>query len=87
MAYADLSRGPPRWAVDTVATLGTFEDGSPTRLEAIPLALDFCRTRLAEPAEAAWVTDRFRRACSALGARVTDRDGVLVVEWEARRTN
>jgi poly-gamma-glutamate synthesis protein (capsule biosynthesis protein) len=162
VAYADLRRGPPRWVLDTVATLGTdvvvvtphwgpnmvaepvpsvrraaealraagatlvaghsahvfhgvsglvlydlgdfiddyvtdpdlrndlglpvtvtFEDGRPARLEAVPLALDFCRTRLAEPAEAAWVTDRFGRACSALGTHITDRHGVLVAEWEA----
>lgn len=59
----------------------TIDDGTPTRLEAIPLALDYCRTRLADPGEADWIAGRFHRACSALGTPVTERDGRLVVEW------
>jgi poly-gamma-glutamate synthesis protein (capsule biosynthesis protein) len=61
----------------------TFDDGAPTRLEALPLALDYCRTRLADPAEAAWSTVRFRRACAAFGTDVTERHGRLVVQWDA----
>jgi len=35
--------------------------------EAVPLALDFCRTRLAEPDEAAPLLERFVRSCGELG--------------------
>jgi poly-gamma-glutamate synthesis protein (capsule biosynthesis protein) len=58
----------------------TIDDGIPTRVEALPLALDYCRTRLADRTEAALITDRFRRACSAFGTDVSRRDGRLVVE-------
>jgi poly-gamma-glutamate synthesis protein (capsule biosynthesis protein) len=63
--------------------LVTFDDrGRLTRLEAIPLALDYCSTRLAAPEEADWIIDRFRRACTAFGTEVEQRGGRLVVEWE-----
>ena len=39
----------------------TFEGGIPTRLEAIPLALEFCHTRLAVANETAWIAKRFAR--------------------------
>ena len=62
--------------------LVTFDDrGRPTRLEAIPLALDYCYTRLAAPTEADWIIGRFRRACTALGTDVEQRGGRLVIEW------
>ncbi len=60
----------------------TIDDGIPTRLEAVPLALDYCFTRLADADEARWITARFRRACAALGTDVTDHEGRLVIEWE-----
>jgi poly-gamma-glutamate synthesis protein (capsule biosynthesis protein) len=59
----------------------TIDDGTPTRLEAVPLALDYCFTRLADASEARWITARFHRACAALGTDVTEHDGRLVVEW------
>ncbi len=62
--------------------LVTFEDGRPLRLEAVPLALDYCQTRLAEREEAAWVTRRFRHACAGFGTEVTEHAGRLVVEWD-----
>jgi poly-gamma-glutamate capsule biosynthesis protein CapA/YwtB (metallophosphatase superfamily) len=43
--------------------------GRPTALEAFPLKLEFCHTRLARDDEAAWILDRFAAACAALGAR------------------
>jgi poly-gamma-glutamate synthesis protein (capsule biosynthesis protein) len=58
----------------------TIDDGTPTRLEAVPLALDYCFTRLAEASEARWITARLKRACAALGTEVTEHDGRLVVE-------
>jgi poly-gamma-glutamate capsule biosynthesis protein CapA/YwtB (metallophosphatase superfamily) len=62
--------------------LVTIDDGAPTRLEAIPLALDHCHTRLAHSAEATWISDRFRRACAALGTEVTERAGRLIIDWD-----
>jgi poly-gamma-glutamate synthesis protein (capsule biosynthesis protein) len=58
-----------------------FVDGVPVRVEAIPIALEFCRTRLADPDERAWITRRFIEACDELGSRAVDQDGRLVVEW------
>jgi poly-gamma-glutamate capsule biosynthesis protein CapA/YwtB (metallophosphatase superfamily) len=57
------------------------DDGTPTRLEAVPLLLEFCYTRLATGNDAAWVRDRFRAACAEFGTTVDERDGRLVVEW------
>jgi len=62
----------------------TFEDGSPAEVEALPLKLDCCRTRLAEGSDAAWIRHRFRAACSRLGTAVDERDGRLVVAWRER---
>jgi poly-gamma-glutamate synthesis protein (capsule biosynthesis protein) len=61
--------------------LVTFDDGQPTRLEVVPLALDYCHTRLATTDEAAAITDRFRRACAALGTEVVESGGRLVINW------
>lgn len=58
-----------------------FDGNTPTRLEAVPLALDYCYTRPADAGEAAWISERFRRACADLGTDVTEHDGRLVVEW------
>lgn len=55
-------------------------DGQAERIEAIPLALELCYTRLADPGEAAWIANRFERACGALGTTVSRRDGRLVIE-------
>jgi poly-gamma-glutamate synthesis protein (capsule biosynthesis protein) len=51
----------------------------PRQLEAVPLVLDFCHTRLARGDEAAWIRRRFQAACAALGTEVSERDGRLVV--------
>jgi poly-gamma-glutamate capsule biosynthesis protein CapA/YwtB (metallophosphatase superfamily) len=53
----------------------------PVRLEAVPLALDFCRTRLAVSEEAAWIRKRFGEACRELGTDVREERGRLVVAW------
>jgi capsule synthesis protein PGA_cap len=57
-------------------------DPWPQRLEAIPLALDFCHTRLAAAGgeEAAWVRGRFRSLCAEFGTKVADHHGRLVIE-------
>src|SRR5690606_9511796 len=56
---------------------------SVTRVEAVPLALDFCRTRLAAPDEADWIARRFRDACAAMGSEVEEVDGRLVIDVAA----
>nr|WP_275403956.1 CapA family protein [Pseudonocardia acidicola] len=65
--------------------LVTVDGHQPVRVEAVPLALDHCHTRLAEPEEAAWITRRFRTACAAFGTEVTERAGRLVVECAGSR--
>jgi poly-gamma-glutamate synthesis protein (capsule biosynthesis protein) len=64
-----------------VLFLITFDEQEPSRLEAIPLKLEFCHTRLADREEAAWIGRRFRTACAALGTEVTEEGGRLVVVW------
>ncbi|HEX6261696.1 MAG TPA: CapA family protein, partial [Actinomycetota bacterium] len=59
--------------------LVTVDETGPGRIEAIPLGLDFCFTRLADPEEAAWIGRRFREACSAFATQVAEEDGRLAV--------
>ncbi len=61
--------------------LVTLDTHGPTRLEAVPLALDYCRTGLASGDDATWVKRRFRRACEELGTEVTEKAGRLVIDW------
>jgi poly-gamma-glutamate capsule biosynthesis protein CapA/YwtB (metallophosphatase superfamily) len=65
--------------------LATLDERGPVDLEAIPLRLDYCYTRLAGGDDAAWVRDRFRSACGALGTEVADSNGRLRVglRWPA----
>ena len=51
----------------------------PARLEAVPLELEFCHTRLAAGEAAAWIRRRFRAASAALGTEVAEDEGRLVV--------
>jgi poly-gamma-glutamate capsule biosynthesis protein CapA/YwtB (metallophosphatase superfamily) len=53
-----------------------------TRLEAVPLKLEYAYTRLAEGADAAWVRRRFRAACAALGTEVSEPAERLVLSWQ-----
>ncbi len=61
--------------------LVTLEEQTPVRLEALPLKLEYCRTRAADGEDAAWIARRFREACSGLGTDVGEEDGRLVVTW------
>jgi poly-gamma-glutamate capsule biosynthesis protein CapA/YwtB (metallophosphatase superfamily) len=62
--------------------LVTLDDRGPVRLEAVPLKLDFCHTRLADSEEAAWIRKRFVEACAAFGTEVSQEDERLVVSWD-----
>jgi poly-gamma-glutamate capsule biosynthesis protein CapA/YwtB (metallophosphatase superfamily) len=59
--------------------LVTLDRGGLRRLEAVPLKLDFCHTRIAEGDDASWIRRRFRAACATLGTEVGEDDGRLVV--------
>jgi poly-gamma-glutamate synthesis protein (capsule biosynthesis protein) len=60
-----------------------LERAEPTRVTAVPIALDYCRTRLAADDEAAWVRARFVAACAAFGTPTRQYGGRLVVELGA----
>lgn len=59
--------------------LVTFGPDGPSRAEAVPLRLDFARTRLAGPADRAWIFERFTAACAEFGTAVTVENDRLVV--------
>jgi poly-gamma-glutamate capsule biosynthesis protein CapA/YwtB (metallophosphatase superfamily) len=61
--------------------LVTLDASGPLRLEALPLKLDFCHTRLAAGEDAAWMRRRFRSACAALDTWVEEAADRLVVSW------
>jgi poly-gamma-glutamate capsule biosynthesis protein CapA/YwtB (metallophosphatase superfamily) len=54
------------------------EDG-PRRVEALPLTLEFCHTRLATGDDARWIARRLRTLCARLGTEVRQEGGRLVV--------
>jgi poly-gamma-glutamate synthesis protein (capsule biosynthesis protein) len=58
----------------------TLAGGRPERLEAVPLKLEHCHTRLAEGDDAASIRRRFRSACARLGTEVEEESGRLVVD-------
>jgi poly-gamma-glutamate capsule biosynthesis protein CapA/YwtB (metallophosphatase superfamily) len=60
--------------------LVTLDERGPHRIEAVPLKLDYCSTRLATRDEAAWIAYRFRTACAAFGTDVSEEDGRLVID-------
>jgi poly-gamma-glutamate synthesis protein (capsule biosynthesis protein) len=60
------------WFVD-------LDGGQLGSVEAVPLKLDYCHTRIAEGDEAAWITRSFIDACGALGTPVREHAGRLVV--------
>jgi poly-gamma-glutamate capsule biosynthesis protein CapA/YwtB (metallophosphatase superfamily) len=58
----------------------TIEGTELSSIEAIPLKLDYCFTRLAEGDDARWIRERFASACAALGTSVEEREGRLVLD-------
>ena len=57
----------------------TLTSGRITQIEAIPLRLDYCHTRLAAGNDAEWVGRRFSLACEKLGTSVeSDQDRLII---------
>jgi poly-gamma-glutamate capsule biosynthesis protein CapA/YwtB (metallophosphatase superfamily) len=61
--------------------LVSFDERGPRELQAVPLKLEYCHTRLATNEEAAWIAHRFRTLCRTFGTDVTDEDGRLVIRY------
>jgi poly-gamma-glutamate synthesis protein (capsule biosynthesis protein) len=59
--------------------LVTIDDHRPRRLEALPLTLGYCHTRLATGDDATWVVRRFRELCARLGTEARHEEGRCVV--------
>ena len=59
--------------------LVTLGRAGPVRIEAVPLKLDYCFTKVATGVEAAAIEHRFRTACKEMDADVATEDGRLVV--------
>jgi poly-gamma-glutamate capsule biosynthesis protein CapA/YwtB (metallophosphatase superfamily) len=80
--FLDDYRVDPRLRNDLgLLFLVTLDARGPTRLEALPLKLEFCHTRLAAGEDAAWMRRRFRAACAALGTTVEEPAGRLIIGW------
>jgi poly-gamma-glutamate synthesis protein (capsule biosynthesis protein) len=62
--------------------LADLDDGGVRRVEALPLKLEHCHTRLADGEDAAWIARRLRHACETLGGTARWVNGQLVVETE-----
>ncbi|MFB4307628.1 CapA family protein [Actinomadura sp. GTD37] len=60
--------------------LVTVDGGGPSRIEAVPLRLDFAHTRCAEGADRAWIIERFSTACRLFGTDVTVERGRVAVD-------
>jgi poly-gamma-glutamate synthesis protein (capsule biosynthesis protein) len=61
----------------------TLDGTGPVRLEALPLKLDYCHTRVAEGEDAARIRRRFVRACGSFGVEVSESRERLIVDWRA----
>ena len=59
--------------------LATLDDGRLSAVEAVPLKLDYCHTRLAVGDDAIWIRRRFGDACAALGTEAVAVDDRLRV--------
>jgi poly-gamma-glutamate capsule biosynthesis protein CapA/YwtB (metallophosphatase superfamily) len=81
--FLDDYRVDPRLRNDLgLLFLVTLDAAGPLRLEAIPLKLEFCHTRLAAGEDAAWMRRRFRSACASLDTSVAEgADTRLIINW------
>ncbi len=51
----------------------------PFRIQALPLGLDYCFTRVATPQESEWIARRLRALCTPFGTAVGSSDGLIDV--------
>ena len=80
--FLDDYRVDPRLRNDLgLLFLVSLDADGPVRLEALPLKLDFCHTRLAAGEDAAWMRHRFRAACAPLGTTVEQAADRLIISW------
>ena len=80
--FLDDYRVEPRLRNDLgLLFLVTLDAAGPLRLEALPLKLEYCHTRLATGEDAAWLRRRFRSACAALDTSVEGAAGRLIITW------
>jgi poly-gamma-glutamate capsule biosynthesis protein CapA/YwtB (metallophosphatase superfamily) len=61
--------------------LVSLDEHGPRELQAVPLKLDYCHTRLASAEEAAWISHRFRTLCRGFETEVAEEDGRLVIRY------
>jgi poly-gamma-glutamate capsule biosynthesis protein CapA/YwtB (metallophosphatase superfamily) len=61
------------WLVD-------LDSDGPRRIRALPVALDYCFTRLASPSESDWIERRLRRLCAPFGTTVERGDDGELIE-------
>lgn len=66
------------WLVD-------LEPGRVGRVRALPLALDYCFTRVATPLEVDWIVGRLRALCKPFGTEVDFHDGMAELRTEGAR--
>jgi poly-gamma-glutamate capsule biosynthesis protein CapA/YwtB (metallophosphatase superfamily) len=59
-----------------------LDRGEMVSLEALPLKLDYCHTRVADGDDAAWIARRFIDACYELGTRARAHGGRLLVDLD-----
>jgi poly-gamma-glutamate capsule biosynthesis protein CapA/YwtB (metallophosphatase superfamily) len=80
--FLDDYRVDPRLRNDLgLLFLVTLDEHGPIRLDALPLKLEFCHTRLAAGEDAAWMRRRFRAACADLGTELEEASGRLTIGW------
>jgi poly-gamma-glutamate synthesis protein (capsule biosynthesis protein) len=80
--FLDDYRVDPRLRNDLgLLFLVTLDAAGPLRLEALPLKLEFCQTRLATGQDAAWIRRRFRAACAELGTSLEPAADRLTISW------
>jgi poly-gamma-glutamate capsule biosynthesis protein CapA/YwtB (metallophosphatase superfamily) len=80
--FLDDYRVDPRLRNDLgLLFLATLDARGPLRLDALPLKLEFCHTRLATGEDAAWMRRRFRAACATLGTTMEDAADRLTISW------
>jgi poly-gamma-glutamate capsule biosynthesis protein CapA/YwtB (metallophosphatase superfamily) len=68
------------WLVD-------LEPGGVGRLRALALALDYCFTRAASPAEADWIVTRLRALCAPFGTEVDFIDGIIELQTKGKESS